>query len=579
MSELFPPHENNTLLHEESHRFPDQDMEESERESPPGDPPEGAQPHTVSEKAPTQQNLNTDPGKTNTKKPEKRATYAFLQAENYPQRYYLELYESPESKEPLAAVQLPFVSGIEMSQPLSVQRTWTLGGVYEEHSGFQQRSFRIKGRSGWSPLQLTRFAKLRNFIEKYATLSAENKNAFVRAKDIRLAINFPWEGEAFWATLVEFKYTRDVGSTRVSFAYEVDLLTNGVASQRWDAENGLSYLNCDTGDGCHIDPTHYCAKRAEEIVLTVPPEYAKDLPQGFFNVMAELRRKVPLRVLMTNPGYVRRVHALCLRAAFELAVNLRAMLEPKRSGFRPYAEGVMRWIVDLRMQCELQLGGLLLRVDLQVVVEFNKSIGGGSRTSTQPIPSRGRPVIAVTVAGADTAHDIAHHHLGNRNAWQKVVEINGMRDVRTKRDGSPLVPGDVLLVPSEGGLEDIDPDSFYGIGFKVVEGDLVSVADRDIGLVSGLENFFQNFSSRMRTTRGSNKTYSDFGLRRVTGTTSDSDMPAILMSEVQRQTLSDHRVREVSEMQLGELPEGYDIELSITTALQDKRKTKFSYTT
>jgi hypothetical protein len=527
----------------------------------------------------TNQSLNTNPGTENTKEPATKTNYSFLDVSAYPHRYFLELYDSPQAKEPLASIQLPFVSNIEMSQPLSVQRTWTLdGNVYEEHSGFQQRSFRVRGRSGFAPLHLTRFAKLRNFLEKYASLSAENKNAFVRAKDIRLAINFPWEGEAFWATVISFKYTRDVGSTRVSYTYEIDLVTNGVASQRWDPKNGLSYLTCgDTADGCHIDPTHFCAKRAEEITFTVPPEYAEDLPRETITTLVDLRDDVPRWTITTDPGYVRRVRALCLRAQLELLSSYRAMLEPRKSGFRAYAETTLRWVLDLRMQCELYLGGLLLKVDLDVSLDFSAA-GAKGRTPPQTIPSRGAPVIAVTVTNATSAHDVAGQYLGNRNAWTQIVEVNGMLDARTKSDGSPLGPRDVLLVPAVGGLADIDPESFYGTGYLIREGDLVSVGDRDIALVSGIENFYQNYSSRMRTIRGANKSYPDFGLRRVVGTTPDSDMPAMLLSEVQRQTFSDHRVRDIDELTLKEFTEGYEISLAITTALQEKKRASFVHT-
>jgi hypothetical protein len=517
------------------------------------------------------------------------STYSFFSESNYRQKYTLELYEN-EGSEPIASIELPYVNSLAMEQPLSVVRTWTLAGSpYEEHSGFQQRTFRISGRSGYSPMALTRFAKLRNFLEKYARLSAENMNAFVRSKDIKLVLNFLWEGESWWATVLNFRYQREVASTRVSYAYEITLVTNGVAATRWDSKNGINYITCSENkdDECHLSSLHYCHAAFEETFLRIP---AKDLPVINTPSTAKIKKLTASAVrlsrgstasagipsvYLTDWSYWYRLATLCNLSEAELMLSLRSLLEPQLSSVRGWVYVLMRYIVDLRMQCLMNLGSRFIRHGDRI-----DSPNSGNPHRPRPLPNRGLPVISIQVSqGQSTAMDIAAAYLGDRNLWTQITTLNGMIDARTKNDGSPVTPGDSLLVPSSTGLDNIDPDTFYGTNLRFRSGDLVSVGDRDIGLISGIDNFYQNFRHRMLTVRGENRTYPDFGLPKLIGSDDLSDVPGQVMSNVRRQTLSDHRVAEINEMTLTEESGSLDVSLTIVTALREKASTGFSYPT
>lgn len=548
-----------------------------------GDPPV---PDEVVVDLPEEQNISQSPGKVDKKKPQKKVDYSFNTAGKH--EYFLELFDDPKAKEPIATVKLPFVFSLEMTQPNAVARSWVLSGdVYEEHSGFQQRTFRLRGRSGYSPNALSKFAIFRNFMEKYASLSRENKNAFFRAKDIRLAINFPWEGEAFWATLLNFSYSREIGTTRISYGYEITLVTNGVSAARWDEKNGLSYITCgENGDSCHIDPRHYCARRAQEEPVTSPPEVGDKMkPPPSFKRLCNVVR-MPREQILASPQTCQRIFSLCVDVQVNIMASLDAVVGPIKTRARQFAATILRWVVDLRMQMEQVLGSQLLQVprlaDIRIGIDLNASAVLNAELRPKPVPAvadRGRPVAVATVKDENTTLiDLAGRLLGDRNRWVVLAELNNMQDARTFIDGRPLQPGDKIIVPAPEGVLNADPESTYGTNLRIVDGDLVSVGDVDVALISGLENYYQCFSHRMRTIRGANRTYPDFGLPPIVGTVPDTpDAPAQLLSAVRRQTLSDHRVASVSELTLKENLDKYEISLAITTAIDEKTTAAFTY--
>jgi hypothetical protein len=242
-------------------------------------------------------------------------------------------------------------------------------------------------------------------------------------------------------------------------------------------------------------------------------------------------------------------------------------------------------VVDIRLQMEQTLGSALLPANPFGVLDINVNINASATLNAEigPKPSRvaadrGRPVAATSVTDPNTTLlDIANRVFGDRNQWPILAELNNMQDARLFIDGRPLQPGDRVLYPAPTGVLNADPESAYGTNLRIVDGDLVSVADRDVALISGLENFYQCFKHRMLTVRGANRSYPDFGLPPVVGTSGGVDVPAQLLSAVRRQTLSDHRVADVSELQLEERLDHYDISLSITTAIDEKRTASFSY--
>ena len=523
-----------------------------------------------------QQTFNSDPGKPDVSKQQKQVNYSFTDANNYPQHYYLELF-THKTFNSVDTVMCPFVNNLAMSQPLAVNRTWTFDGTpYEEHSGFQQRMFTITGRSGFSFTALSRFAKFRNFFEKYAKLMADNQNAFVRDLDPGLALNFPWEGEAFWCTLISFNYTRSISSSRVSYEYQLVLVTNGVASQRWDPANGLSYVNCDNGDGCHLDPRHFCQTKAREEITLMPSDVYDTIggsieqPLGKVLKTAEGLTGGTGGRRSSNPGYYQKLWQESSECFDRLYFNFQALPAAKRARARLSVTIISRWLVDVRIQCEVELGSRGMRCDQRPSLPTS-----GDLLQPQVIADRGQMVIVITLtSGETTAHDVAGRYLGDRNLWLQIVRLNGMLDARTKNDGSPLLTNDRLLLPSATGVPNIG--DVYGTNFLIRDGDLVAEGDEDIVLVSGIDNFYQNLRHRLLTTQTHNKPYPKFGLPDL-HEVETTDVPGQVLRNVKNQVLADHRVARLTELTVEEAADKLKVDFSLETVTADKSNRTFDY--
>ncbi len=522
----------------------------------------------------TTQARNNNPGKPDRAKPQKQTHYSFTSAAEYPSHYYLELYEDPKGA-PVDSILCPYVNGLQMSQPLAVQRTWTFSGEpYEEHSGFQQRTFSISGRSGYSFTALSRFAKFRNFLEKYARLSAENKNALERLKDVRLALNFPWEGEAYWCTLISFQYQRSTTTSRISFEYQLVLVTNGVAAQRWDPNGALGYSNCDKGDGCHLDPSHFCHRRARQELMLAPSD-VQDVIGSRDRSMTKLlddSERGADRGMRGGPfdqGYYQDLWQGSDDNFNAVYFRYLTLDPPERAAARLSVVVVCRWLVDLRIQCEIELGSRGIRADER---SSQPTSTGGERP--RPVADRGQLVGMVSISsGERTAHDVAQRYLGDRALWLEIVRLNSMMDARTKNDGTPLLPKDQLKIPFAGGVQNIG--DVYGTSVLIRDGDLVVEGDESTAMVSGIDNFYQNLRHRMTTIKGANRAYPQYGLPELVGTVDTTDVPGQILTNVRLQALADHRVKELTEMSLQEEADKITVDFSVTTVAGDDRKMSY----
>jgi hypothetical protein len=499
---------------------------------------------------------------------------------NHPHQYLLELYREGGKNVDVKVV-LPFVTSFEMDQPNAVTRTWTFGGTpYEEHSGFKQRTFRIRGRSGFTNGQLAKFAKLRNLLESYAHAASNTMNVFYRAnpdKRTRLIFSALWEGETWDATVTSFRYQRDSGSSRVSYTYEIMLVTNGVPGGRaWNpnAAFGVS-PGGEARDQSHLRPDHDCYYYAIKSVLQAPPSFERRIPDNVLKVH-EYVRTIP-NVTIFDWYFWYRLYHLCKETQDSIISYRRSLTVSQAAAWKGLLDSFFRWVLDLGIQCELYIGSLNFGVPALKAGDVPPN--ASNDTVSRPLPNNGNPVRAIVVTQSQTnAFDIAAQYLGGRNLWARVVELNGMQDARTKGDGSPLIPGDRLLVPSITGLKNIDPDTFYGRNLLFRDGDLVAVGDgTDIATVSGLENFYQNFRHRMLTVAGENRSYPDFGLPKLVGDSEGSDLAGQVYSNILNQTLSDHRVSRVTEMNMTTEAGNIDVKMAIITALQEKTRTGVSY--
>lgn len=507
---------------------------------------------------------------------------SYVQLGNHPHVYTLELYsEGYKSPDKKTTVSLPFVVSVEMDQPNAVTRTWTLRGTpYEEHSGFKQRMFRIRGRSGYTGAHLRRFNKLRNLLEDYAKVSSETMNAFYRANEgvrARLVLHLPWEGDTWDATVISFKYQRDTSSSRLSFVYEIVLATNGIFGRQWYTANSVARFNTASygKDKDHTKIEHDCYYNAIESKLKAPPLVKRTISDKILQRLIDSVREIPERTIFDWYTWYRIWH-LADSLKHALWDDYRSITSSDQLTLRSIFSNYYRWATDIKIQAEVLVGALFINLKKLKTEDFpaNTDINSIAR----PVPNNGQPVISIIVPqGSYSAFDVAASYLGNRNEWLKITTLNQMIDARTKNDGTPLQPGDRLLIPAAG-VGAVDQENFYGTNLMFRDGDLVTTGDdKDIALVSGLDNFYQNFRHRMLTVRGENRTYPEFGLPKLIGDSETSDLAGQVFSNVRAQVLSDHRVASINELTMTTEAGNIDVSLSIITAFREKAKAGFSY--
>lgn len=540
--------------------------------------------------------------------------YYFDTGDNaYPQRYYLELLDGPDTDKRIDAVECPLVNGVQGNHPSAVERTWTTQDLYEEHQGFRQREFILTGRSGDRELDLLRFRKFRNFIEQYQRLSAENKNAFTRAKDIRLTLNFPFEGESYYASLVSFSYSRETATTRLSYAWTIRLLTQGYVARRWSVPESYRKRLDTPGEGFdHTAPAHPCRRLATDAIADAPPEQVPLVsdhdgvedavtlvaPQSGLDRTSGLGGGRASKAPDDNRELYRRARDA------ETGTLSRWNASPTYYESRFLVYSAVRWYFELRMQAAATLGFQFERVGLKVDIAwaqgdfsvvatgnagpmgFMVGFGTSNRRLPAPVPSptraprplpfSPRPVVSFTCSSEHTSlADVAQDALGNRHAWPTLVTLNGWQDARTRGDGQPIAAGTTVLVPAPAGISPPGDDDLYGTDLLLRDGDLVQVGTNDISFVRGLPNLEQNLDHRMRTPRGSNKTFPGFGISVRVGQSLTSDVPGIYLSDLKGQPMRDHRVARVTYANVREEHDKLLGYVTVETVTRARRSTSF----
>lgn len=538
-----------------------------------------------------------------------------LFAQFYPQRYYLEFFQNWKGDaKPLDVFQLPYVNGIRGQQPLALERTWTFDGMYEEHSGIRQREFHITGRSGHDPGDLQYFHAFRNFIERYAEESAKHKNAFRRGDDVRLVLNFPFEGESYFCSVIGYEFIREAASSRMSFIYSIVLRTHGWATRKWSLPSYLhTYFDKNDPNGDHTDPYHQCHHAANYAIEhsgdptalpaaghieveqaaagAAPRQYERIVPPAVSGAIGGTKR---------DPDYYRTLWGVAFAATATLATAW-SLLSPGRRA-KVWLEYQFRnmWLNEIQQQCLTALGVQFEFLGIPGGVfgklsttgdSFELAVGGNygpsgfsfalggtgenkppTATARPPraVPVRPEPVTVTTViAGDNSLMDVAARECGDAGLWSQLMRLNGWQDARTQGNGAPIAAGVALVLPAPAGTPAPSHGDLYGTDLLLWDGDLVMVGD-DLATVSGPANLGQNIANRMRTPRGSNKAFPAYGLSERVGDSTGEGFLGRLTSDIVRQVTADHRVESVSKLTVEQAPGdtfriGYEVQ-AITKA-------------
>jgi hypothetical protein len=497
---------------------------------------------------------------------------------------------------PSTSVQLPFVSRITMQAPNAIARTRGLNGaVYQEHSGFVQRTFTIEGRSGpaWSvegvneQLLITRFTALRNLIEDYGRISTENKNALVRYKNSMLLLLCFFEGEKHLCDIVNFSYRRSSDTSTFSFEYTITLVTNGTrAFSKWSDAT----LKEGTAQGVWEKSMGKAfAALAKRVTEGEVNEFYGELAANMFTAyylpsrvaQDSIKFGVPRTIQTMSCSALNefRLGASIAGASLDNGILTRGISERALSKAKATV-AMSSYVLDMvhkykggnNIACpvppwsDLYYGLLSNGIKAAALVRF---LGTGF-TDTDNYQGDYQPPIRAAFAfgpaqpeppftatnyfllqnGAD-AYSVAAAVFADRNQYWRIIELNNLRDAYTRGDGTPLVPGSTILVPTPQSPAAKNND-VLGTDLLLVDGDLKLVGNNDIMRVSGYACYSQNISHRMQTSRGSNKVFPLYGLSGDLLTSSGSTVPALVYSEVFEQLSRDHRTESVLGIKLSE---------------------------
>lgn len=154
---------------------------------------------------------------------------------------------------------------------------------------------------------------------------------------------------------------------------------------------------------------------------------------------------------------------------------------------------------------------------------------------------------------------------GSVSYWTALAKLNNAKNANSDKNGKPLMPGDVILIPASGILGTIDPDSVMGTNFAIDPsvGDLtwdqpayllgsgvtlteVAAAGTGISLIKGVPNLVQAIRYRAVTRRDAVPSLPGYGLLLVSPgqALTEQDISATFAS-MRPQMLQDLRVADV----------------------------------
>lgn len=158
----------------------------------------------------------------------------------------------------------------------------------------------------------------------------------------------------------------------------------------------------------------------------------------------------------------------------------------------------------------------------------------------------------------DSLKDVANKYLGSSELWTQIAYLNGLPDPYHKSDGTPLLPGDTVLVPQPAGSTGIDAaagqdlSSLFGVDWYIDPdtGDVeVDASGNDFRTIDGLDNLQQALRLRMLTVQGTSG-FQDFGLPVEPGQAFGPQMAGYVAAHAREQLLRDPRVSKVTDMQV-----------------------------
>lgn len=201
-------------------------------------------------------------------------------------------------------------------------------------------------------------------------------------------------------------------------------------------------------------------------------------------------------------------------------------------------------------------------------------------------PATPHPATAPYKAAAgENLATIAAKILGDAKQWPALAEINGFLGFGTKGDGSPLLPGDVVLVPAaSAGLSPVSAADPYGVDLWIdpATGDLGGVSQLvvyndpvtgapvatvpevvDLRLSTGESNALQGLRLRLLTPQGEWRLRPGFGIAPQIGAPLLAAVRGQTAAQAAEQLRADKRVQRVRSLDVQDTGSGLVVEAEI----------------
>ena len=193
------------------------------------------------------------------------------------------------------------------------------------------------------------------------------------------------------------------------------------------------------------------------------------------------------------------------------------------------------------------------------------------------IPTRnersGVQYIPYTLRAGQSLLNVASLVYGSVDRWNELAEANDFRDAYTLADGSPVRPGQIILIPNDAADNSNIPlrvgvnqaESLNTDLLLTTSGDLL-IATGGLSLVSGGKNIEQLISNIVRTTQQEITMFPDFGSVDVIGNSLATDKSSLYYATTLRENLlKDPRIIDVREIEIIPTDDVVDISLTVAT--------------
>lgn len=211
---------------------------------------------------------------------------------------------------------------------------------------------------------------------------------------------------------------------------------------------------------------------------------------------------------------------------------------------------------------DLAKGFLRTERGFQQLSAFNKGFDTTPSVEQDPYPT-----FEYTLRVGENLLTIATDLLNAPSDWHKLAKLNSCLDAHTKRDGSILQAGDIILVPTDEAIPSFAPNQ-YTSDLKLIDGDLVLGSD-DLALVSGMGAIKQSLVYRLTTEKGQLTLFPNFGIQKTIGSKNVDKVNSYLAVDIKEQILSDTRIIDVPSISIVADGDGVAIDLSCRTTLND----------